>query len=230
LKVDNTTGLWRHIQLGTNVDVGHWSSGNGWAASGMMRVLVTIANSSFSSSYQNEQATLALWIAEILTSAWAYQLNDGTLYNYPDLSSPSSAAPSYIASPSSAFADASGTALLAATTYRLAAHLVRYPKITNSTDGGATGSQSLSEILARAGYSVRSLLEPAEKARQAVAANVDPTTGWLLNVVNPWSYSQRGSNSPEGQAFVLMLEAGARDWEALIQSSDRNAMEINLGA
>ncbi|KAF8609496.1 hypothetical protein BDV93DRAFT_485133 [Ceratobasidium sp. AG-I] len=227
LKVDSTTGLWRHIQLGVNVDVGHWSTGNGWAAAGMMRVLTTMATSTLGSSYPNEQANLARWITEILTSAWAYQLPNGTLYNYPDLSSPVSATPSFLASPTTAFSDSAGTALLAATTYRLAAHVVRHPNLT-FTNGTQT-TQKLADILARSGFSVRSLLEPAALARKAVAASVDPTTGWLLNVVNPWSYSQRGTTSPEGQAFVLMLEAAARDWESVIQTTDRNVLELGLG-
>ncbi|EUC65407.1 glycoside hydrolase family protein [Rhizoctonia solani AG-3 Rhs1AP] len=204
LKVDKFTGLWRHIQLGEGVDVGHWTTGNGWAAAGMMRVLTTMATSSLGASYPNEQALLARWISGILTSAWAYQLPNGTLYNYADLSSPVSVTPSYTASPSSAFSDASGTALLAATTYRLATHLAR--------------------------YSVRSLLDPAALARQGVAASVDPNTGWLQNVANPYSYSQRGTVSPEGQAFVLMLEAAAKDWESVVKTTDRNALESLLGA
>lgn len=194
----------------------------------MMRVLATIASSSFSGLYPNEQADLATWIAEILTSAWAYQLPNGTLYNYPDLSSPASATPSYEASPSTAFSDASGTALLAATTYRLAAHLVRHPRVT-STNGTGSTTRSLADVLARSGYSVRSLLEPASKARKAVAASVDPSTGWLTGVANPWSYSQPGTVSPEGQAFVLMLEAAVKDWETLIKSTDQNTLNAGLG-
>ncbi|KAG9100558.1 hypothetical protein FRC06_003974 [Ceratobasidium sp. 370] len=229
LKVDSQTGLWRHIQLGINTDMGHWASGCGWAVSGMMRVLATVTASSFSATYANQRADLAVWIAEILTSAWAYQLPNGTLYNYPDLSSPASPTPDFVVSPSSAFSDASGTALLAATTYRLAAHMVNHPNITFTNATGTT-TLSFADLLARSGYSVRSLLEPAGKARQAVAASVDPLTGWLQNVADPWSYSQRGTTSPEGQAFILMLEAAARDWEAVIQSSDKNTLERCIGA
>lgn len=197
----------------------------------MMRVLTTMATSSIGSNYPNEQADLARWITEILTSAWAYQLPNGTLYNYADLSSPASATPSFLASPSTVFSDSAGPALLAATTYRLAAHLVRHPniKFTNTTGTGGQTTRSLADILARSGFSVRSLLEPAALARKGVAASVDPKTGWLLNVVNPWSYSQRGTVSPEGQAFVLMLEAAARDWESLIKTTDRNVLELGLG-
>ena len=38
--------------------------------------------------------------------------------------------------------------------------------------------------------------------------------GFLTPVVNPLSYSQEGSNSPEGEAFVLMLQSAHRDWVA----------------
>jgi hypothetical protein len=36
--------------------------------------------------------------------------------------------------------------------------------------------------------------------------------GWLTPVVNPLSFGQEGQNSPEGQAFVLELQAAYRDW------------------
>jgi hypothetical protein len=32
--------------------------------------------------------------------------------------------------------------------------------------------------------------------------------------VNPEDFSQEGSHSPEGQAFVLLLDAAWRDWVA----------------
>lgn len=148
----------------------------------MMRVLATMVASPLSSSFPAEQLNLARWIAGILTSAWAYQLPNGTLYNYPDLSSPASVMPSFVASPSSAFSDASGTALLASVTYRLAAHLVRHPTIT-FTNATGTATYQLADLMARSGFSVRSLLDPAASARQAVAASVDPTTGWLQSTL-----------------------------------------------
>ena len=36
--------------------------------------------------------------------------------------------------------------------------------------------------------------------------------GWLTPVVNPDSFGQEGQNSPEAQAFTLMLAAAYRDW------------------
>jgi hypothetical protein len=40
------------------------------------------------------------------------------------------------------------------------------------------------------------------------------TDGWLTPVVNPYQFSAQGSQSPEGQAFVLEMYAAWRDWVA----------------
>lgn len=36
--------------------------------------------------------------------------------------------------------------------------------------------------------------------------------GWLTPVVDPSSFGQSGSKSPEAQAFVLMMQASYLDW------------------
>lgn len=38
--------------------------------------------------------------------------------------------------------------------------------------------------------------------------------GWLTPVVNPDSYGAEGSESPEGQAFVVEMHSAWRDWVA----------------
>ena len=38
--------------------------------------------------------------------------------------------------------------------------------------------------------------------------------GWLTPVVNPLQWGVEGSESPEGQAFVLEMQAAWRDWVA----------------
>jgi len=101
---DSNVSLWRHIALGSSQDSGHWATGNGWAAAGMMRVLATMNRSSLSSQMQSQQDNLTQWVDEILTGVWGYQQANGTLLNYVD-------------QPGS-FADSSSTALLAATTFR----------------------------------------------------------------------------------------------------------------
>jgi hypothetical protein len=38
--------------------------------------------------------------------------------------------------------------------------------------------------------------------------------GWLTPVVSPQDYGIQGSDSPEAQAFVVLMQAAYRDWEA----------------
>ena len=45
------------------------------------------------------------------------------------------------------------------------------------------------------------------------------TAGWLSPVVDPLKISFEGSQSPEGQAFALMLHAAWRDWNAVGSAS-----------
>ncbi|KAG9075342.1 hypothetical protein FS749_012997 [Ceratobasidium sp. UAMH 11750] len=172
LLFDGTVGLWRHIVLGNGEDTGHWSTGNAWVAGGILRVLATISGSSLSAQLVAEQGNLEGWALEIIQNIWKYQQPNGTLLNY--------------ATESTTFADTASTALLAATTYRLA---TRLPK-TNLTFA----------------------LAAASKARTLVAQSID-ANGWLTNVVDPWNYPVRGNQSAEGQAFVLCLEAAYRDYQ-----------------
>lgn len=53
----------------------------------------------------------------------------------------------------------------------------------------------------------------ADKARAAIAANINGD-GYLTNVVDPNNFGSQGDTSPEGQAFVLMMEAAYRDYVA----------------
>ncbi|KAM0751988.1 hypothetical protein T439DRAFT_198485 [Meredithblackwellia eburnea MCA 4105] len=56
-------------------------------------------------------------------------------------------------------------------------------------------------------------LSKVEHTRLAVFNAVSQTTGVLSPVVDPLSYMKQGTTtSPEGQAFVLILEASWRDW------------------
>ena len=83
------------------------------------------------------------------------------------------------------FADSSSTALLAAASYRLAS-------ITGSWDH----------------------ITAASKAFDLIKASLTDD-GWLLNTVDPLTFSTAsppGTYSPEGQAFVLLLQAAWRDF------------------
>ena len=85
------------------------------------------------------------------------------------------------------FGDTSSTALLAAVTYRLAT---------------LTGDHSH--------------ISAADKAYNLIKSRVD-SKGWLRNTVDPLTFStpsKPGGHSPEGQAFVLLLQAAYRDYKS----------------
>ena len=42
-------------------------------------------------------------------------------------------------------------------------------------------------------------------------ASID-SNGWLTPVVNPISFAAQGSDSPESESFVLLMESAYRDW------------------
>jgi hypothetical protein len=136
----------------------------------MLRVLRIIQSSSFAEELLSEQFDIMAWTASLLNAVWQYQQPDGYLLNYMDLD------------PSATFIDGSGTALLAAATFRLAAMALELV----DTD-------------------------PAERARDWIGSNID-ADGWLTNVFNPLDWHAAGSHSPEGQDFVLLLAAAHRDY------------------
>ncbi|GAA6009924.1 hypothetical protein JCM10207_002159 [Rhodosporidiobolus poonsookiae] len=170
----SSSGAWKHIVMGNYNDEGLWNTGNGWAAAGMLRVLATIINSEYADSYASEAADLAAWTNEILVAAFSHIKSDGLLPNYYDSASGSS------------FSDGSGSALLAASAYRLA--------VLNST------------VISDA------TLAHAATIRAAVNRKVNTQSGWLAPVVNPLSFKEQASQSPEGEAFVLLLQAAWDDY------------------
>lgn len=206
LKSDS--GAWKHIVLGDGPDAGLWNTGNGWAAHGSLRVLATMKNSQWGDDFADEIADLTSWVQEILDAA--FQQTKVSVYPGPDphssilrtpaprLTLPHTCAtqsdgllPNYYDSASqSYFSDASGSALLAASAYRLA-------QLTGDT----------------------SFVSEADSVRTAVFAAVDPATGWLAPVVNPLSFKARASQSPEGEAFVLLLQAAYRDYVSALSSA-----------
>ncbi|KIJ53229.1 hypothetical protein M422DRAFT_58565 [Sphaerobolus stellatus SS14] len=173
LRDASADNLWKHIVMGNDTkDDGHWSTGNGWAAAGMLRVLATIKSSVFANDFKSEQSDLTEWITEIL---------DGMYKNI----GPSSLFTNY-ADNNSTFLDGSSTALIAASTYRFALLTGTYKNLPN-----------------------------AEKSRGVLSNGSHfSSTGFLQPVVNPLDWSHAGSDSPEGQAFVVMMQAAWRDWVA----------------
>ncbi|KAI5457579.1 Six-hairpin glycosidase-like protein [Mariannaea sp. PMI_226] len=110
------TGCWYHIIGPQAEDRACWSTGNGWAAYGMVRVLHTLQKWSGSSSMTSEAGQLKSWIKEILDCAMQAPKDDeGLLRNYFE--------------DDSWWGEISGTALLAAAAYRMAVNdPVMFPK------------------------------------------------------------------------------------------------------
>ncbi|KAL5500891.1 hypothetical protein ACEPAH_9278 [Sanghuangporus vaninii] len=197
---DGEHQLWQHVLLGSDFqDTGFWSTGNGWAAAGMLRVLGTIQNSQYGNAMKSEIKDLRNWVDEIHDGMYLYMRDDGMFHNY--------------ANDSSSFVDAASAALLASTVYRHAlltrtyAHLPQAEFARRALWAPTTAPQ--------ASFSSAPLF-----SQNTSFADPDALTnmshfdarGWLTPVVNPHSFGQEGERSPEAQAFVVMMYAAWRDW------------------
>jgi len=68
---EEDSGLWMHVVMGSDFeDRGHWTTGNGWAAAGMLRVLATIQHSQYSDDFSDERSELKDWVNEIHASMY----------------------------------------------------------------------------------------------------------------------------------------------------------------
>ncbi|KAH9013652.1 hypothetical protein EDB83DRAFT_2529571, partial [Lactarius deliciosus] len=109
------------------------------------------------------------------------------------------------------FDDASSSALLAATVFRLAL-------LTGNKKFVREAERTREVLFAANGTSAAALGVPMSAATAASNAFADTphftVDGWLAPVVNPINYAIEGAQSPEGQAFTLMLESAWRDWSA----------------
>ncbi|KAJ7233097.1 family 88 glycosyl hydrolase [Mycena rebaudengoi] len=107
-------GMWQHIigPQGGATDRGHWSTGNGWAAAGMARVLATIMHAPVAkpAAWRDSAVNdLSAWIKEILDTAREAPADGGLLRNYLDDTSPAHG-----------FGEIAGSSLLASVAYRMA--------------------------------------------------------------------------------------------------------------
>lgn len=192
-----SAGAWQHILGGDSPDPSLWSTGNAWAAMGMTRVLATLLHwprTAVEPDAQIAQADLFLWVGEILRAAAGSPLDDGLVRNRLN--------------DTTWFGETSGTALLAATVYRLA---VLQEEATSLFNGGAKKLRALHPELQKPVTS--EMLEWADKARKAVAAHVDEK-GIASPAVDPLDWNGQTpytKGSPEGQSFLVMLYASWRD-------------------
>ncbi|KAG5651508.1 hypothetical protein H0H81_008373 [Sphagnurus paluster] len=181
-------GIWQHIIGPESQDAGLWSSGNGWAAAGMTRVLATVLKAPIQAEgtpwRKHAIQNLTLWITEILDGAIASSPDDGLMRNYIDDSDPDARG----------FGEISGSSLLAAVAYRLA---VLQPQI-----GGGKYLQWADWMRGVLGGKDAGGLPHISQEGIAMPA-VNPLT-W--QDVKPFT-----QGSPEGQAFVVLMYSAWRD-------------------
>ncbi|KAF9049365.1 hypothetical protein BDZ89DRAFT_1089091 [Hymenopellis radicata] len=81
-------GVWHHIIGPQSQDLGLWSTGNGWAAGGMTRILATIMHApmaALSDWRETAISDLTAWIKEIVDGVMGSVLEDGMVHNYMDI-------------------------------------------------------------------------------------------------------------------------------------------------
>ncbi|KAI0822092.1 Six-hairpin glycosidase-like protein [Trametes gibbosa] len=213
---DEAGGMWKHIVLGSNADGGHWSTGNGWAAAGMLRVLATIQHSQYAKNMKNQAKDLTNWVSEIHTGIYPHLRTNSLFGNYAD--------------DSASFDDASSTAILASTVYRLAllsgihTHLplaeqcrkaLSAPSSAASSSASGSASTSASPTPSLSATATSPATPSASATTSADTLAHFTSDMWLTPVVNPNQFGIEGSRSPEGQAFVVEMYAAWRDWTAV---------------
>ena len=175
---DERSGLWRHVYGPRDEDSGFWSTGCGWAAMGMARTAATIRNWSPAASREKARGwnILVTWVKEIVDAVIASDDDkSGLLRNYLD--------------DTDYFGDTSGSALMAATVYRMA---VLEPNMFG-----------------------KKYVQWAEKKTTAVMEQVDHHNGIVAFAANPIESTSRipmVTGSSEGQSFILMLYAARLDY------------------
>lgn len=195
----------------------------------MLRVLGTIKNSVYAKDFKNEQKDLINWVLEIQNGMYQYLVrfhSAPTLRRRPIMpdtthfpAQRSTSCFGNYADDDDSFDDAASAVLLAATAYRL------------STLAGKNQNVHLAERT-RIALTAQSNLGGGPGNGTFVAMVHFDADGWLLPVVDPTSFGQQGSKSPEAEAFVLMMQSGYRDWAQAgykgINAGGRSAAPLSL--
>ncbi|KAJ7268664.1 hypothetical protein B0H12DRAFT_1009867, partial [Mycena haematopus] len=186
---------WRHIVGPQSPEPGLWSTGNGWAAAGMTRVLATIIKAPVAIGTQwrdTATADLTAWIKEIVDGARAAPMDDGLLRNY--LNDTTTA---------HGFGEISGSSLIASVAYRMvilapdAFPVATYVPWADGIRAVLSGNDAEGN--------------PHITSNGTATPAVNPL-GWLDTT--PWT-----AGSPEGNNFVVLMYAAWRDcvWAGVCQ-------------
>ncbi|KAF8143719.1 hypothetical protein K438DRAFT_1875422 [Mycena galopus ATCC 62051] len=183
-----TNGSWHHIVGPQSADPGLWSTGNGWAAMGMARVLATVMKApvAHGTSWRSAAiADLTAWIKEIIDGARSWSTEEGLLRNYLNDTS----------GDGHGFGEISGSSMLAAVAYRMVVHA---PEAFDA-ETYVPWAESIRTVLG----GVDSEGNPHVTSAGIVTPAVDPL-GWQDTA--PFT-----TGSPEGNNFVVLMYAAWRD-------------------
>ncbi|QDS72751.1 hypothetical protein FKW77_004091 [Venturia effusa] len=171
----STAGLWMHVFNQYRGDHGLWSTGNAWAAMGILRVIATAKHSRWASSLMSEMSTLKTMVKDVLDATIRFdkaEPNEPLVRNYINVTA--------------YYGELAGTTLLAAAAYRAA-----------ELDSQMFGKE---------------YVDWADEKKAIVEARINPDTGLLAPVVNPYKWNDKipATQSPEAQCFAMMMYAAER--------------------
>ncbi|RDB16933.1 Unsaturated rhamnogalacturonyl hydrolase YesR [Hypsizygus marmoreus] len=179
-------GIWHHIIGPQSQDLGLWSTGNGWAAGGMARVLATVMKAPVArlAGWRREAIdNLTQWIKEIVDGAIGSPTDAGLLRNYLDDETTGHG-----------FGEVAGTSMIASVIYRMA---VLQPR--------TFGAEYI-----KWADDVRTLLGGNDAEGNPHVTD----SGIVTPAVNPLNWYDTNpltTGSPEGQGFVVLMYAAWRD-------------------
>jgi len=216
----------------------------------MLRVLGTLRGSQFSKQFSSQVKDIGTWVTEIHSAMYPYlvrtsfpTLNDlvdessylactlqqpnGLFKNYADMTTGNS---------TRNFDDASSSALLAATVYRLVL-LTGNKQFVPEAERTRAAIFATNGTMASAAFSPSSPSSTSQPSPSPSSSTSDAfantphftSDGWLSPVVDPLNVGVEGGKSPEGEAFALMLHAAWRDWSAAGSPGAPNAAPPSLG-
>lgn len=203
----DASGLWVHIIGPRTADPGIWSTGNAWAAAGMMRVLATLAKAP-GDMFVNEPSASKQGQGDSLTHGWKKKamedigatiraiLDASILLQSKNSDKSGGLLRNYMDDPTW-FGEISGSTLLASVAYRLVS-LKEYPL-----------QHSTAAKYIKFAESIRLTL------RHRKSGNHVTNNGTVTPAVNPLGWGDRQpwtAGSPEGQNFVVLMYAAWRDW------------------
>ena len=199
----------------------------------MLRVLGTLKRSVYAQNFENQINDLGSWVSDIHSGMYPHLVRGPSSHRLPfvyrPMKQPNGLFKNYAdgRGNSNNFDDASSSALLAATVYRLAL-------LTGNKTFIPQAELTRAALFATNGTSAPSPPSSSSNSSSAPASSAFAhtpyftTAGWLSPVADPLNIASEGSRSPEGQAFVLMLYSAWRDWNAASNGGRTNSAPPGL--